>query len=230
MMTLDQWKGIIDRVHYDTFDLEEGRICEVRNISNWYDWAKSDDGRPKLLNYFLTGVFLTLWVWIGNFVFKNLVTGVVVNNFLAHSNEVRWGENEASVEQELKNIAEEIEEEVKRVEIVPTVNADEPEDSVASTDDSYGDDNLIEQCERQADYWRDNYYKPWRYPCMVRLFPTLSSRIERLVYRINARREAKAALNDEDNTKDLDQASSADTIEILNRITKNRSVRFVNDY
>ena len=35
------------------------------------------------------------------------------------SNEVRWGENEANVERELKNIADEIEEEVKRVELVP---------------------------------------------------------------------------------------------------------------
>ena len=225
MMTLDRWKGIIDQVHYDSFNEEQ--ICQIRKVSKWIQWLTTEGERSNFLTYFLVGFFLFSWIWFGNFVFKNLITGVVVNNFLAHSNEVRWGENEASVEQELKNIANEIEEEVKRVEIVPNLNAQglQSESSVASSENSYDDDNLIERYERQAEFWRENYYKPWRYPCMVRLFPTMSSKIERFVYRLNARREAKAQ-NDGDKTIDLDTDASADTIDILNRLTKNnRSVR-----
>ena len=84
------------------------------------------------------------------------------------SNEVRWGENEANVERELKNIADEIEEEVKRVELVPGTTMTLGMLPNEQSDDDESDDNydleetLIEQYEKQADFWRDNYFKPWR--------------------------------------------------------------------
>ena len=84
------------------------------------------------------------------------------------SNEVRWGENEANVERELKNIADEIEEEVKRVELVPGTTMTLGNLPNEQSDDDESDDNydleetLIEQYEKQADFWRDNYFKPWR--------------------------------------------------------------------
>ena len=83
------------------------------------------------------------------------------------SNEVRWGENEANVERELKNIADEIEEEVKRVELVPGTTMTMGMLSNESSDEGERDDDdleetLIEQYEKQADFWRDNYFKPWR--------------------------------------------------------------------
>ena len=82
------------------------------------------------------------------------------------SNEVRWGENEANVERELKNIADEIEEEVKRVELVPGTTMTMGMLSNESSDEGESDDDLeetlIERYEKQADFWRDNYFKPWR--------------------------------------------------------------------
>ena len=226
MMTLDRWKGIIDQVHYDSFN--EDQICEIRKISRWIEWLSTEGERSKFLTYFLVGFFLFSWIWFGNFVFKNLITGVVVNNFLAHSNEVRWDENEASVEQELQNIAEEIEEEVKRVEVFPDFSShvEEPEVSETSSEYSYDDDNLFDLYERQAEFWRDNYYTPWRYPCIVRLFPALTSKIERFVCRVKLRREARALQNAED-TEDLDRKVSADTIDILNNVNNYRSVRYI---
>ena len=39
-------------------------------------------------------LMLFMWLYIGNFVFKNLTTGIIVNSFLQDSNEKRWAENE----------------------------------------------------------------------------------------------------------------------------------------
>ena len=81
------------------------------------------------------------------------------------SNEIRFGENEANVERELKNIADEIEEEVKRVELVPNqtmlLKSTQSTESTDETDE-YTDESLIEEYEKRAEFWRENYYKPWR--------------------------------------------------------------------
>ena len=223
MMTLDRWKGIIDQMHYDSLGNDQN--CKIRNMTAWYTWIQNGEG-DKFLEFFLIGFFLFAWVWFGNFVFKNLFTGVVVNNFLAHNNELRSAENEANVEKELQTIAEEIEEEVKRVEIVPKFNAAEKtseESMTSSSNSNYDDENLIEKYEKQAEFWRENYYKPWRYPCMVRLFPSMSSKIESMVHKFNAPREAKF-----DDAKDPSESSTVDTLDILNQINKNQSIRYLN--
>ena len=118
-----------------------------------------------LMNYLLIFVLLFGWFWMGCLIFKNLITSIIVNNYLQYSNEIRWGENEANVERELKNIAEEIEEEVKRVELIPnainTVSSESSVDSYAS--DIYDDNEpLIDQLEKHSEFWRENWYKPWR--------------------------------------------------------------------
>ena len=102
---------------------------------------------------------------MGCLIFKNLITSIIVNNYLQYSNEIRWGENEANVERELKNIAEEIEEEVKRVELIPNATqnilSSSTIDSYASGSIDY-DEPLIDQLEKQSEFWRENWYKPWR--------------------------------------------------------------------
>ena len=43
--------------------------------------------------------------------------------------------------------------------MLPNEQSDDDDES----DDNYDlDETLIEQYEKQADFWRDNYFKPWR--------------------------------------------------------------------
>ena len=44
--------------------------------------------------WFCLFMFMFLWLYMGNFIFKNLITGVVVNNILQSLNEKRWEECE----------------------------------------------------------------------------------------------------------------------------------------
>jgi len=229
LMTLDRWKGVIDQVFYDTYN--ETQFCELHTWSNVGGWMfpPPDGNREsgKFLTWILIFLFLWLWVYAGNFVFKNLITGIVVNNFLAYSNEVRWGENEANVERELKNIADEIEEEVKRVELVPgttmTVGMLSNESIISDDESDDLDMTLIEQYEKQADFWRENYYKPWRYPFVTRLFPNLSTKIEQLTYRIN-RLSVRDTHADNDELG-MSDAGSADTLDLLDKAIRRSSFK-----
>ena len=87
-MTLDRWKGVIDQVFYDTFN--ETQYCELHTFERIGGWLLPASGNPddresgKFLTWVLIFLFLLSWVWAGNFVFKNLITGIVVNNFLAY--------------------------------------------------------------------------------------------------------------------------------------------------
>jgi len=235
LMTLDRWKGVIDQVFYDTFN--ETQYCELHTFERIGGWLLPASGNPddresgKFLTWVLIFLFLLSWVWAGNFVFKNLITGIVVNNFLAYSNEVRWGENEANVERELKNIADEIEEEVKRVELVPGttmamgMSGAMSDESIITEEDSLDlDETLIEQYEKQADFWRENYYKPWRYPFMTRLFPNLSSKIEQLSYRMN-RHSVRVENSDDDLGLMGSTNGSADTMDMLDKAIRRSSFK-----
>ena len=56
---------------------------------------------------------------------------------------------------------------MKRVELVPgttmTLGNLPNEQSDDDDESDYDlDETLIEQYEKQADFWRDNYFKPWR--------------------------------------------------------------------
>ena len=162
MMTLDRWKSIIGQVYYDAFNPDSS--CDLYPPSIQSGWIM-EGSWSLLMNYLLIFVLLFGWFWMGCLIFKNLITSIIVNNYLQYSNEIRWGENEANVERELKNIAEEIEEEVKRVELIPnavaTVSSAATIDSYAS--DSYDDNEpLIDQLEKHSEFWRENWYKPWR--------------------------------------------------------------------
>ena len=44
--------------------------------------------------WFCLFMFMFMWLYMGNFIFKNLITGVVVNNILQSLNEKRWAECE----------------------------------------------------------------------------------------------------------------------------------------
>jgi len=191
MMTLDRWKSIIGQVYYDAFNPESS--CDLYPPSIQSGWIMAGNW-SLLMNYLLIFVLLFGWFWMGCLIFKNLITSIIVNNYLQYSNEIRWGENEANVERELKNIAEEIEEEVKRVELIPNaVNTV----SSASTVDSYAsdiyDDNepLIDQLEKHSEFWRENWYKPWRYPSVQRIFPNLSNKIDEFSGRVGKIRDAE---------------------------------------
>ena len=64
----------------------------------------------------------------------------------------------------MKTIAEEIEEEVTRVELIPpTVTGGLADDDGDSNNSYTAEESLIEQLEKQSEFWRQNYYKPWRY-------------------------------------------------------------------
>ena len=154
--------GSLGQVYYDAFNPDSS--CDLYPPSIQSGWIMEGNW-SLLMNYLLIFVLLFGWFWMGCLIFKNLITSIIVNNYLQYSNEIRWGENEANVERELKNIAEEIEEEVKRVELIPNaINTV----SSASTIDSYAsdiyDDNepLIDQLEKHSEFWRENWYKPWR--------------------------------------------------------------------
>jgi len=213
MMTLDRWKSIIGQVYYDHFieGKEEDEStpktsCDLFPPNLQWQWFK-DGEWSNLMMYTLIFLLLFGWFWMGCLVFKNLITSVIVNNYLQYSNEIRWGENEANVERELKNIAEEIEEEVKRVELIPNttdnVSTDSSVESYLTEDED--DIQLIDQLEKQSEFWRENWYKPWRYPSVQRLFPSLSNKIDKFTGRV-----AKVG---DDNVAPLSPSSSDETRE-----------------
>ena len=101
LATLDRWKGIMDQVtvllfnyfidiqisikitvHSDTFNQTFCDLHTFINIGGWLDG--SGNNGMKAFTWFCIIFLLFSWTWFGNFVFKNLVTGIVVNNFLAY--------------------------------------------------------------------------------------------------------------------------------------------------
>ena len=87
LMTLDRWKGIMDQVHTDTFNQTFCDLHTTPTVAGWIQngfFGDESDAKMKLFIWFTIVLFLFSWIWFGNFVFKNLVTGVVVNTFLAH--------------------------------------------------------------------------------------------------------------------------------------------------
>ena len=86
-MTLDRWKGIMDQVHTDTFNMTFCELHTTPTVTGWiYDGfgGEDNDAKMKWFIWITIVLFLFAWIYFGNFVFKNLVTGVVVNTFLAH--------------------------------------------------------------------------------------------------------------------------------------------------
>ena len=88
LMTLDRWKGIMDQLHTDTFNIT---FCELHTTPTVMGWMKNGffgdgaypDDKMKWFIWLSIILFVFAWIWFGNFVFKNLVTGVVVNTHLA---------------------------------------------------------------------------------------------------------------------------------------------------
>lgn len=106
MMTLDQWGDTFNSIQKAHFQ----PILQAANVSNasfcemhwtaikpmmFFDkspgWEAGDS-----VTWFLMFWLLFLWLYAGNFVFKNLTTGIIVNSFLQDSNEKRWAENEVN--------------------------------------------------------------------------------------------------------------------------------------
>ena len=78
----------MDQVHTDTFNMT---FCELHTTPTVVGWMKEGffedgdgDAKMKWFIWLTIVLFLFVWIYFGNFVFKNLVTGVVVNTFLAH--------------------------------------------------------------------------------------------------------------------------------------------------
>merc|ERR1712002_305526 len=56
-----------------------------------------------------TAFFILAWVLIGSFVFHNIFTGVMVNNFMVIRGEVHWREKERKKKEEIQVIQEDFE-------------------------------------------------------------------------------------------------------------------------
>ena len=93
--------------------------------------------------------------------------------------------------------------------------------SESDSDTTYQEEeSLIEQLEKQSEFWRQNYYKPWRYlvlvdlnimtnwvlryPFVTRLFPNLSTKIEMFGVRVATIR--KSIMDDSDSEDDVARA------------------------
>lgn len=175
MMTLDQWADTfksIQEAHFNPILGYNATFCDL-HAAVMFDGNGNSERFTWI--FMLCGLFM--WLYIGNFIFKNLITGIGVNSILVVLNERRWAENEAIVEKELASIAGEIEEECK--------NNDAPDADIASDDISQYSDTSecvtrIEQIELDSIYTRMNIYKPWKWRIIQRKFPKFISFLNRV--------------------------------------------------
>ena len=91
MMTLDQWAHTFKSVQEAHFNPVLGytpTFCDLHRR------VLGDGSGSDRTTWVFIFAGLVLWLWVGNFIFKNLITGIGVNSILVVLNERRWAENE----------------------------------------------------------------------------------------------------------------------------------------